>query len=418
MLIYRLLATLAAPVVAAMLLWRLLRGRETATQIAERLGEGPKGTKSAIWIHGASNGELTSARTLIEQIIARFPDRALLVTCNTTTAVDMVHGWSLPHVTAQLAPLDLQWIVGRLLARWRPAAMVVLENELWPNRFAAAQAAGIPILCIGARMSHRSALRWSKAPGIARQMLSGVRYLTAQDPTSAKRLCILGLPETALGPTGTLKAGVTLPAPDSDTLADLQAIFPRARTLLAASTHEGEEAVVLDAFQTARESNPRLKLILAPRHPRRSAEITALIEATGLPFAIRSKDEAPDAQTAIYLADTMGEMPLWYSLAGLTFVGGSLAQRGGHTPYEPAAFRSAILHGTHTGNFTAPYAALREVKAAIEVTDSQSLAKAITRLTDPKLQKTMTTRATKAFDAEEDVIPPFLTALQNAIQTR
>lgn len=413
--LYRAILTLAAPVLLIAALLRILRGAESWGDLRQRLVRGPGGGDGTIWLHGASNGELTSARPLVEALRAAFPDRALVVTANTVTGRDLAAGWALPGVAARLAPFDFRPALRRFRAVWRPAALVVLENELWPNRL---DTASEPVLVVGARMSEQSHRLWSRFPRLARRVLSHVRRLWPQDPGSADRFRALGLAADRIGPTATLKSAVALAAPDPGRLAALAAVFARADTLLAASTHEGEEAAVIEGFVSARARRPDLKLILAPRHPARAAGIAALIAPTGLPWAQRRAGVAPDPDTAIYLADTLGEMPLWYALAGVTFVGGSLAPRGGHTPFEPAGAGSAILHGPHTANFTEAYAALDRERGAVAVEDAGDIAAALAALEDAGAQAAMAARAARAlarFDTGQAVIDDAVASLRSLL---
>ncbi len=381
--IYRLLLTCAAPVLALLALWRNLRGRESLGDLGQRLGGGAAGGPGAIWVHGASNGELASARVLIEALSLAFPDRALVVTSNTLTARAMVQRWGLERVTARLAPVDLRPALARFRAHWRPAALIVLENEIWPNRIATA---GHPVLVVAARMTEASAARWRRARFLTARLLPRIARLYPQDARSGERFVALGLPRDRLGRIVSLKAGVALAEPPARALAALAAHFDRPRTILAASTHQGEEALVIEAFATLRQTHPDLRLILAPRHPDRGAEVAALLQAAGLDHATRSEGQQPKPGAPAYLADTLGEMPLWYALAGIAVIGGSFAGRGGHTPFEPAQAGCALIHGPDTANFADSYAALAGAGAAVCVGDAVGLATAIGGLLDPERQ--------------------------------
>nr|WP_237422084.1 glycosyltransferase N-terminal domain-containing protein [Frigidibacter albus] len=391
------------------LFWRRLRGREPAGALAERLGRAPRADGPALWLHGASNGELTSARALLASLIAEAPGLRVLVTANTLTARKMVEGWALPGVTAALAPLDHRLVLRRFLARARPAALVVMENEFWPNRLAACAQAGIPVLVIGARMSARSARRWTRLPSLARPLVQAIHLLSAQDAASEAHFRQLGLPADRIGPALNLKAGLAPDVPAAE-LRRLAPLFDRSRTLLAASTHAGEEAPVLEAFAQLWRADPARRLILAPRHPRRSDEVAALIAAAGLGFARRSRAELPGPQAPVLLGDTMGDMPLWYALAGVTFVGGSLVDKGGHTPFEPAAQASAILHGPHTGNAAEAYAALQAAGGALLVTDAASLVAAVASLDADR-------QAQQAAAARHALTPAVADAAQRQLRT-
>jgi 3-deoxy-D-manno-octulosonic-acid transferase len=375
-----------SPVLIAAALGRRLLGRDRGADLAERLGGGPPVPPGAVWLHGASVGEVQSARPLI----AALAPRGVLVTSNTASGRDRVAGWRLPGVTARLAPVDAGPVLRRFVGRHRPRALVLLEGDLWPGRILAARARGLPVIMVSARISARSAARWARLPGLIRPLMAQVDALFPQDDASANRFRALGLPGDRIGTTLNLKATAevapAVPLPG----------FPRADTVLAASTHPGEEEVVLDAFAAARASRPGLRLILAPRHPVRGDQVAALIAARGLPFARRSAGDPPDPGRPVYLADTLGEMALWYAAAGVTVVGGSLVPKGGHTPFEPAAAGSAILHGPDTANFADAYGALAAAQGAVEITDAASLALALSGLSDPAAQAALAERASAA----------------------
>jgi 3-deoxy-D-manno-octulosonic-acid transferase len=225
-------------------------------------------------------------------------------------------------------------------------------------------------------------------------MLAAVVYLSAQDAGSEARLVGLGLAPDRVGPRVNLKAGVAVGETAAGPL-------PRARVLLAASTHAGEEAIILDAFATARAAGVFDLLIVAPRHPARGAEVARLIAAQGLAFGQRSRGDAVPAQ-GIYLADTLGEMAVWYVMAGVTAIGGSFADRGGHTPFEPAAHGSAIVHGPSVANFAEPFAALDAAGGAVAVADAATLAAMLVAMT-PERQADLVARARGALAGGGDV---------------
>ena len=355
MLLYRLAASLLAlPILAR----AAVRG-----QLRARLGL-EAAAPVDIWLHGASVGEMTSARPLVAALLAAEPGLRIVATANTVTGLAQVAGWALPQVVARLAPVDGWGATRRFVTRHRPRALIVLENELWPGRITDAHRAELAVMLVGARLSERSARRWARlAPRLVAAMLGRVRLASAQDAASAARLARLGLPVEAMVAPVMLKAAVA--AVETPTLPF--ALPPRNRVALAASTHPGEETAVLEGFASARAAKALDLLILAPRHPDRGPDVARLIAATGLPFATRSRGEVPGPETAVYLADTLGEMALWYRAAGITLVCGSFTDRGGHTPYEPAQAGSAILHGPDTTNFTEAYAELEVAGAAVQV---------------------------------------------------
>lgn len=391
MLAYRLLTHLLALPVLLWLAWRVMRGAESGAQARQRLGGGA-GVVGALWVHAASNGELTSARPLIEALLADDPELRVLITTNTVTGQDLAHSWNNARIIARMAPLDHRAVVGRFLDSHRPLALIVVENELWPNRMALAAARGLPIIVIGARMSERSGARWAKTR-LGRQMVAQIGALSAQDKDSEARFLTLGLAPDRLLPCINLKTAI-------GARKALPLDWPRVSTVLAASTHEGEEAQVLAAFAQARAQRPDLRLILAPRHPRRAPDIAALIAKAGLAHATRSMGDPPVAE--VYLADTMGEMDNWYESAGLCFVGGSLVDKGGHTPFEPAAHHCAILHGPHVANFRDAYSALDAQGGALACTSVAELAKAMARLSAAD-QTRLTQAATTALGPAADL---------------
>lgn len=384
-LLYRLLLSLFA----AYTLTRTL-ARDGARAARKRLSPGPAPEGRFVWVHGASNGELASVRPLLEQLAAARPDLDWLVTANTQTGVALADSWALPRVVARPAPLDLRRPTARLMRDWRVCAHISLESELWPNRFVTCPG---PVLLLGARMTAGTARTWGRFPRLARKVLSRVSLASAQDSGSADRLVALGLPPSARGPVTDLKAFFTAPTPPADPVLD--AAFPEDRTWLAASTHVGDDSVVLAAHALCLKQTPDLRLILAPRHAHRAEVIAAEAAQMGLTTARRSLDEAPGS-AQVYIADTMGEMPLWYARAGRVFIGGTLSDRGGHTPYEPAAFGAALLHGPDTRNFSAAFARLSDAGASLQIRDADTLAQALLSLDTPDAQRTAGGKATAA----------------------
>lgn len=390
--IYSALTRLAEP----LLRLRATHGGKDA--LRQRLVMDSRPSAADIWVHGASVGELTSARAIIEDLAGDF---SVLVTTNTETARQMVTDWGLP---ARLAPMDLPAAMQHFLDAVRPRLQVTIEGEFWPLRSGELARRGIPQAMIGARMSAKSARNWGRFPRLIRPILERVEALSAQDTLSEERLLGLGLRSAAILPKLDLKLlGPAQVAPliDSET---------RDMTFLAASTHEGEEQVFLDAYMTARQQHPTLRLILAIRHPKRGDEVANLIEQRGLPVARRSlgADDGP-----VLLVDTLGEMARWYSAAGLCFVGGSLNDRGGHTPWEPAAHQCAILYGPHVSNFTDAYAALTAADAALQVTADMLPTVLAGMLADPAQIRAMGHAARKVLEQRAGAPDRLVNALRD-----
>lgn len=391
MLTYRLLVTLLAGAELAKRLWA-----RDGQALRARLGLlRPDHAAGRIWLHAASNGELASVRPVIDALLA--DGRHLLITVNTDSALQMANGWGLAKTDMHFAPVDLPGPTRRTLRNWRITAHVTLESDLWPRRILDTPG---PVLVLGGRLTARSAKGWARFDSLVRRVMARITYLSAQDAASAKRFVEAGLPQSALGPVFDLKALYAPPPDQPDTT--LTKVFDRTETWLAASTHEGEDDILLTAHKTALVQRPALKLILAPRHPRRADDVARRIEAHGLTGARRSSGDDP-ASAQVYLADTLGEMHLWYALAGVTFVAGSLTDRGGHTPYEPAAFKSAILHGPDTGNFRAAYDRLAEADAALCTPDAAAIADALITLDTAEQQARLGQAAQDALDQDTDL---------------
>jgi 3-deoxy-D-manno-octulosonic-acid transferase len=297
----------------------------------------------------------------------------------------------MPGIVATLAPLDSGFATAHLLQRWSPQALLSLEGELWPSRFDQMAARGIPVLMLGARMSARSARLWGRFGGLARRMLARVRHAAPQDAQSGTHLLGLGLNPAALGPSLDLKvlAQARRPAPI------WRPRSARAGWLLAASTHEGEDAAVIEGFMASGLAH----LILAPRHPTRAPAIAALLTARGLAFGQRSTGAMPGAER-VFLADTLGEMDLWYAACGLCLVGGTLAHKGGHTPWEPVRHGCALLHGPSVWNFSRAFADLGAAGAAVPVT-TQTLGPTLSRL-DATAQDRLANQAARLLQAPDD----------------
>lgn len=390
----------SVPILFAYLLLRRLRGLETWAGIAERLGSGAglAGPVAQIWLHGASLGELTSARPIIDQMLDRNPGLQVIVTANTYNGRDMVQGWDDARICARLAPLDYRICVRRFLANCRPLAMVTLENEIWPVRVIACARAGIAALVVGGRMSARSAALWARFPALSRQVMDAISGLWPLDTQNADRFVQLGLPAARIHTQVNLKSGVKMPAPRPDKLAEFSRIWPRNATILAASVHTAEADIILQAFCVAHQEQPDLRLILAPRHPHRADAFARLIEARSLSYSRRTHAAKPLINNAVYLADTIGEMSLWYSATAITVVGGSFVDKGGHTPFEPIRFASVVVHGPDISNHAEAYADLHQAEAAHCAHDAAELAKILIELAGSKSHEETTSRATDALD--------------------
>lgn len=364
---------------------RLAQGKEDPARLDERMGVAglPRPHGRLIWFHAASVGESLSLLEVIRRLGDHDPDLHVLLTTGTVSSSDILKSRLPRNAIHQFVPIDIRLFVQRFLDHWKPDLAVWTESEFWPSLIVETHARGVPLLLINARMSDRSASRWRYLGGAARSLLTRFAAVHAQDNATGRALRRLGLPADRLTVTGTLKEGTPPPPCSEEDRARYTKLLAGRPVWAAASTHEGEESVVASAHAIAARTAMRLLCILVPRHPERGDAIAAMLREQGLTVAQRSRGQEPDADTGIYLADTLGELGLWYRLAPLSFVGGSLVDIGGHNPFEPAALGSAILHGPHVYNFADIFARLDEVGGAREVQDAATLAAAVTELSQP-----------------------------------
>jgi len=380
--LYRGLTATATPLIVSYLKARRRRGKEDEARFAERLGVAgcarPKGP--LVWVHAASIGEATSVLALIERMLDERPKLEILLTTGTVAAARLLEPRLPRRAHHQFVPADLPGAVTRFLDHWRPDLAVWVESELWPNLVLMTHRRGTPMLLLNGRLSARSHARWRLWGALARPMLGAFALCLAQDEVQAERFAELGARKVASA--GDLKsAAKTLPT-DTAALTELRRQIGARPLWLAASTHEGEEEIAMGVHRHLASSHPGLLTIIAPRHPARGDEIIALAGTHGLTVARRSFGEAITADIDLYLADTFGELGVFYSLAGIAFVGGSITDKGGHNPFEAARLDCAVLLGPHTANCAAMADALTGVGAAESVADGDALADAVTRLLD------------------------------------
>jgi 3-deoxy-D-manno-octulosonic-acid transferase len=364
---YRLLTAAATPLAPALMSHRLKRGKELAARLNERYGqsEHPRPRGPLVWLHGASVGELVSVIPLIERISEK--GFAVLCTSGTVTSANLAEQRLPKGAIHQFVILDTPRFVKRFFNHWQPDLALFVESDLWPNLIVTTAERGIPLILVNARLSERSFNRWRRMPGTIGALLRCFDLCLAQTAAHAERYHELGAQRVVM--TGNLKFDVPEPPADPESLTVLRAALD-GRTLLAgASTHAGEEAILVEAHRRLRGGFPRLLTIIAPRHPERGAGILELAAAADLKTALRSRGELPEPDTDVYVADTLGELGLIYRVAPVVFVGGSLVSHGGQNPIEPIKLGAAILHGPNVWNFAEIYAALDQSRAAEEVND-------------------------------------------------
>jgi 3-deoxy-D-manno-octulosonic-acid transferase len=406
---YRLATRAVRPLAHLVLARRAARGKEDRARMGERWGR----TKLArppgklVWLHAASVGESLSLLPVIDKLMARLPDAQILVTTGTVTSAQLLAG-RLPRLRArhQFVPLDHPSAIGRFLDHWRPDLAIWVESELWPNLILETRRRGVKMALVNARLSADSSRKWQRWPRFIRDLLDCFDVLLAQDEEHVIRLKALGGKRAET--VGDLKAAASLPPVDQASLARHRALIGARPVWLAASTHPGEEAIVADAHRALAANRPGLLTLMAPRHPSRGGEIAAMLREQGFEVARRSLDEKLTAETEIYLVDTMGELGLFYLLAEIVLVAGSLGPPGscgGHNPLEAAQLGRPVLFGPDTVNCAASAASLEAAGAAQRVGDAADLAAALdTLFADPAGRAAMGEAGLRVAEASRGVI--------------
>ncbi|NEW88892.1 3-deoxy-D-manno-octulosonic acid transferase [Rhodopseudomonas sp. WA056] len=375
---YRRLTAAAAPLASLWIGRRLKQGKEDPARVGERRGLSndarPRGP--VVWIHGASVGEVLAAAGLIERL--RALNLRILLTSGTLTSAQVVASRFPPDIIHQFIPYDAPRFVERFLDHWQPSLALFIESDLWPNLILAASARRVPMVLINGRMSQRSFPRWQRASATIGALLGRFDICLAQSRMDADRFSALGSPSVIT--TGNLKMDVDPPPADPGRLERLLAVTRGRPVIVAASTHPGEEELLVEAHRRLTASFPTLLTVIVPRHPHRGEQIASQVETAGLPVALRSREQQPMAATAIYVADTMGELGLFYRLAPIVFMGGSLVEHGGQNPIEAVKLGAVIVHGPHVSNFTDIYRALDDEGGAFPVADVDALVLRISSL--------------------------------------
>lgn len=383
--LYAVLTGLAAPALDILLARRLARGKEIAGRVGERKGRATLARPAGklIWFHGASVGECLSLLPLVSEIAARGVQ--VLVTSGTVTSAALLAERLPAGAIHQFIPLDRGAWVRRFLDHWRPDAVVWAESELWPNLLAAIAARKIPAALVNGRLSDRAFAGWRRWPGFAAETLSAFTVILAQSETDRARFADLGARDVRV--SGNIKlAAAPLPA-DELALGALRGMIGNRPCWLAASIHPGEDFVASAVHHDLAPHHPGLLTVIVPRHPERGPEMAATMAKTGLATARRAAGEAPTPSTRVYIADTLGELGLFYRAVPVVFLGKSLAVGGGQNPAEPAALGCALLLGPDMSNFRDITAELLAGDAAIQVMDGAGLAEAADTLLQDRARR-------------------------------
>ncbi|MDF2446283.1 MAG: 3-deoxy-D-manno-octulosonic-acid transferase [Moraxellaceae bacterium] len=392
---YSVLFHLLLPLVLLRLLWRARHAPEYLKRVGERFGFGIPAMQGGLWVHAVSVGETLAAAPLVNAWRKAHPDQPVFISTMTPTGSARVHAIWGDAVGHAYAPYDLPWAWALFLRRVRPQALVIMETELWPNMIHSARSRGIPVMLANARLSERSARGYYLAGWLSRPMLGELSCIAAQDESTAARFRDLGVPDARISVTGSVKFDITPPADIHARAHQLHVEWKLASRLVvvAASTHSGEDIPVLMAFAAVRARHKHALLILVPRHPERFENVASIVRQKRLGLARRSRGEAVTPETAVLLGDSMGELMLWYALADVAIVGGSLVPVGGHNVLEPMALDVPTVSGPHVHNFQTIANEL-VAAGALQLVDANHLGEVCNRLLDhPEQANTMVVAA-------------------------
>ena len=414
--LYRALTRLGAPLINHVLRRRLAAGKEHAERFGERQGltSRPRPRGPLAWIHAASVGEAQSALALIEKMLRSRIDLHILITTGTVTSASLLAKRLPPRSFHQFAPVDRLVWVRRFLDHWDPDMAIWIESEFWPNLIWETAERRIPAVLVNGRISRKSAANWRYLPGFIRDIVGRFQLCLAQSEDEAARFRRLGAHPVHC--VGNLKFSAAALPVDEAEQARLAAMLSSRPFWLAASTHPGEEATIADAHVRLRARFGDLLTIIVPRHPARGPAIARDLAARNLIVSRRAESGHIDAGVEIHIADTLGELGLFYRLAGIVFVGGSLRAHGGHNPLEPAQLGCALLHGPDMANFAAIARQLAQTGAATQIRDAQTLAQAVARfLDDPSARHDAATAAALIASDNTNVVDRVLELLQPLI---
>jgi len=381
--LYALVLHLAFPVTLYHLLWRGFRQREYLQRWTERYAwlEGKLDLHDSIWVHAVSVGEVIAARPLVDGLLARHPDRPVLVTTITPTGSERVRALWGDRVHHVYLPYDLRSMVRRFLDRARPALAIIVETEIWLNLYVECARRGVPLMMVNARLSERSLRGYLPVRTLARVAMQSVDLVAAQSSADAARLAQIGARPDRIVVTGNLKYDLPLPEGVQEQALLWRRGWGEGRPVwIAASTHAPEEAMVLAAHQRLLGEHPDALLLWAPRHPERFAPVAELARDAGMAVRCRRAQRLPGQRTEIFVVDTIGELLWFYAAADLAFVGGSLCPVGGHNVLEPAALGVPSIVGPHIFNFTDVTGRLLEAGGVRQVGDAEALAEAVVGL--------------------------------------
>lgn len=408
---YRLAGLGLQPLVPLALAWRARRGKEDRKRLGERYGYPslPRPDGRVVWVHAASVGETNAVMPLVVQLAAR--GFHVVFTSTTVTSAALAARRLPVGAIHQFGPLDIASYVDRFLAHWRPELVIFVESEIWPTVISRLDRRGIPLAVVNARLSQRSFASWQRLKSFAGVVFSSIALALAQSEEDGARFRGLGTKRVVV--TGNLKFDVPpLPAASDEVDRLLDDIRQRP-VWVAASTHPGEEEIIAEAHRLMRAKHPGLLTVIVPRHPERGDAVRAVLAERRLSVAQRSRGEPLVREADIYLADTLGELGLFYRVAPVAFLGGSLVPNGGQNPIEAVRLDTAVLHGPHVQNFAEIYRYLDDATAAARIADAAALAAAVDALlADPRTAAERAKAASRALAPLAGALQATLGALE------
>lgn len=418
-LLYTLLLHLVLPLIALLLALRARKAPAYARRISERFSLGlPAMKPGGIWVHAVSVGESIAAAPMIRALQARYPELPITVTCMTPTGSERIQAMFGNSVQHCYLPYDLPWASARFLNRVQPTLAVVMETELWPNHIHQCAKRGIPVALANARLSERSARGYARFARLTAPMLAELSLIAVQTQTEAQRFLDLGARPGCVEVTGSIKFDLKIDAELTQRAVELRRRWQAEQrpVWIAASTHAGEDEIILAAHRQLLKSRSDALLILVPRHPERFNSVHELCLSQDLNTRRRSTGEAVQPGDQVLLGDTMGELLFLYALADIAFVGGSLVANGGHNLLEPAALGKPVLSGPHLFNFLEIAAQLREAGALSEVETAQQLAgRLATLLEEPGEMQRMSQAGLAVLKANQGALERLLESLRALI---
>lgn len=380
---YSLFFRIALPFVLLRLWWIGRSNPEAFVRWQERLGFVEASDQPVIWVHAVSVGETIAAAPLVKALLRRNPEIPILMTAMTPTGSARARALFGDQVRYAFSPYDTPGAVRRFVDRVQPRALVIMETELWPNMIALSKQRDVPIFLINARLSARSARGYERVASLVRPLLRSIRWIAAQAEEDAGRFLRIGARPESVSVTGSIKFDVEISEEVRSASTALRQQLGAGRPVwIAASTHEGEDRQILEAHQQIMSEYPDTLLVIVPRHPERFDDVAELAGSMRLALHRRSagSEEAGENRCQVYLGDTMGELLMLYGACDIAFVGGSLIERGGHNPLEPAAWGMPVLSGPHIFNFETIYNRLDAGEGLYITPSSDALAKCVTQL--------------------------------------